>query len=73
METIIVDVEPYTFKVNSKKIAKAVNGQEKDIALIVATGPTTQLGNYEKFNNTHFDLLYKGTSHMPKNQKKSQI
>jgi glutamate/tyrosine decarboxylase-like PLP-dependent enzyme len=60
METIIVDVEPDTFKINLEKVAKAVNGQEKDIALIVATGPTTQLGNYEQFNNAHFDLLHKG-------------
>jgi glutamate/tyrosine decarboxylase-like PLP-dependent enzyme len=60
IETIIVDVEPDSFQIDSSKIAKAVNGQEKNIALIVATGPTTQLGNYERFNNAHFDLLKKG-------------
>lgn len=56
MNQLKVDVNPKTFQIDENEIQNLIENN-KDIALVVLTGPTTQIGNYETLSEKTLKLI----------------
>ncbi len=64
LDTIVVDADPFNnYQVEEKELLQAISGKEGDIAAIVSTHGTTQLGNVENIEKFRIvkELREKGT------------